>query len=290
MRKKVRSGEKTLIFFKRLWRIKNIRIIHSVLSTAFFAIALAGCLYNHNADKDVLFQTSTINALLEGVYDGDTTYKELKKHGDLGIGTFNALDGEMIGLDSNFYQIRSDGIAYPVEDSMKTPFAVVTFFEPDKTFLLDKSLDYNQLEEYLDNLIPTKNIFYAIKIEGVFSYIKSRSVPRQKKPYPPLADAVKDQTVFEFYNVRGTIVGFRLPEYMKGINVPGYHLHFITEDRKTGGHLLDCRIQNAKAEIDYAAEFYMVLPENDEFYKADLSKEKQKLLKHVESNPKSGKL
>ncbi|OGW37194.1 MAG: alpha-acetolactate decarboxylase [Nitrospirae bacterium RBG_13_39_12] len=253
-----------------------------ILSAALFAIALAGCLYHQNIEKDVLFQTSTINALLEGVYDGDTAYKEIEKHGDFGIGTFNALDGEMIGLDGIFYQIKSDGIAYLVDDSMKSPFAVVTFFEPDKTLLIDKSIDYNQLEEYLDNLIPTKNIFYAIKFEGLFSYIKVRSAPRQNKPYPPLVDAVKDQTVFEFYNVRGMIVGFRLPDYMKGLNVPGYHFHFITEDRKAGGHLLECIIQNATAELDYTTGLYMVLPEHDAFYRTDLSEDRQKELENIE--------
>ena len=259
-----------------------MKFYRHILSAALFVITLTGCLYHQNIEKDVLFQTSTINALLEGVYDSDTAFKEIEKHGDFGIGTFNALDGEMIGLDGNFYQIKSDGIAYLVDDSMKSPFAVVTFFEPDKTFLLDKNLDYNQLKEYLDNLIPTKNIFYAIKIEGVFSYIKSRSVPRQNKPYPLLADAVKDQTVFEFYNVKGMIVGFRLPEFMKGINVPGYHLHFITEDRKAGGHLLECIIQNATAELDYTSRLYMALPEHNDFYRIDLSGERQKELENIE--------
>jgi acetolactate decarboxylase len=89
--------------------------------------------------KDVLFQVSTIDALLEGIYDGDITCKELKNHGDFGIGTFNGLDGEMIELDGNLYQVRANGVAYPADDSTKVPFAAVTFFEPDKTVLLNKA-------------------------------------------------------------------------------------------------------------------------------------------------------
>ena len=95
-------------------------------------ILICGCSYAQK-NEEVLYQTSTINALLDEVYDGNVTFKELKRHGDLGLGTFNNLDGEMIGLDGEFYQIKADGIAYPVDDLMKTPFAVVTFFEPDKT-------------------------------------------------------------------------------------------------------------------------------------------------------------
>jgi len=215
-------------------------------------------------------------------YDGEITYEELKQHGDFGIGTFNGLDGEMIGLEGKFYQIKADGIAYPVDSLLKAPFAVVTFFEPDKSVLLNQGLDYNQLTQYLDNLLPTKNIFYAVKIEGVFRYIKTRSAPKQNQPYPPLVEVVKNQPTFEFHDVEGTIVGFRCPVYMEGINVPGYHLHFITGDKKAGGHLLECQIKNAKIELDYTSEFYMALLESSEFYEVDLAKEKQTELEKVE--------
>jgi acetolactate decarboxylase len=188
----------------------------------------------------------------------------------------------MIALDGDFYQIKSDGKAYPVDAAMKTPFAVVTFFEPDQTFSIDDQLDYKDLEGYLDSILPTENIFYAIKLEGTYSYIKARSVPKQKKPYPPLVEAAKHQKIFEFHDVKGVIVGFRLPQYMKGINVPGYHLHFITEDRQAGGHLLACIINNVHVEIDYTNDFYMVLPEKDAFYDVNLTKEKHKELNKIE--------
>ena len=227
-------------------------------------------------------KTSTINALLEGVYDGDITFGELKEHGDFGLGTVNQLDGEMIALDGIFYQIKSDGIAYPVDASMKTPFAVVTFFEPDKTLLIDKPLDNKGLAHYLDNLLPTDNIFYAVKIVGIFDYIKARSVPIQNKPYPPLVDVVKEQKIFEFHNVHGTILGFRFPEYMKGLNVPGYHLHFITDDRRAGGHVLEFKIKNVHVEIDSINDFFMVLPGTADFYNLNLTEDKKKQLEKIE--------
>lgn len=257
--------------------------VYCLLAITFLVITVgtSGCL-DLQREKDVLFQTSTINALVKGIYDGDITFKDLKRHGDFGIGTFNSLDGEMVALAGEFYQIKADGRAYPVDDSMKTPFSIVTFFEPDKAFLLDKALNHEQLQQYLDNLLPTKNIFYAIKIEGIFKYIKTRSVPKQNKPYPPLVEVVKNQPTFEFHEVVGTIVGFRCPTYVEGINVPGYHFHFISGDRKAGGHLLECQMQSVKIEIDYTSEFYMVLPESEEFYKVDLVEEKSTELKKVE--------
>jgi len=247
----------------------------------FIVIFLAGCSCVHK-NRDILYQTSTINALIEGVYEGDITFKELKEHGDFGLGTVNELDGEMLALDGIFYQVRSDGMAYLIDPSMKTPFAVVTFFEPDKALSIDKPLNCKELSDYLDCLLPTENIFYAVKLEGTFKYIKARSVPVQNKPYPPLVEAVKDQKIFEFHNINGTIVGFRFPGYMKGVNVPGYHLHFITEDRKAGGHLLECTIADAHAGIDYTNNLFIALPGESAFYNINLAKDKQDQLDKIE--------
>jgi len=221
---------------------------------------------------DVLFQVSTINALLEGIYDGEITFKELKRHGDLGLGTFNALDGEMLMLDGKIYQVKADGKVYPAEDSMKTPFSAVTFFEEDTTLVSDSPLDYKSLEEFMDKMLPTENIIYAIKIEVVFKYVRTRSVPAQEKPYPLLSEVVKNQPEFEFHNIKGTLVGFRLPDYLSGINVPRYHLHFITKDKKGGGHLLECETQRIKIGMDFTEQLSITLPETKEFYDADLDK------------------
>jgi acetolactate decarboxylase len=234
-------------------------------------------------DQDTLFQISTINALLDGDYTGSMTFGELKRHGTFGLGTFDALDGEMIGLEGRFYQIKADGVAYPVPDSMTTPFAVVTVFDADKTLPSQDGMDYEGLQSYLDEAIPNKSIFYAVKIDGTFNYIKTRSVPKQQKPYPPLVKVVKEQTIFEFHDVQGTIVGFRCPDSVKGVNVPGYHLHFITADRTAGGHLLACQLQDATIGIDYTSEFYMVLPQHESGQqKSDLSKDRSEDLKKVE--------
>ena len=243
----------------------------------------AGCAGPQGKD-DTLFQISTINALLNGDYRGSMTFGELKKHGTFGLGTFDALDGEMIGLEGGFYQIKTDGVAYPVPDSMTTPFAVVTVFDADRTVPSQDGMDYEGLKNYLDETISDKSIFYAIKIEGTFNYIKTRSVPKQQEPYPPLVEVVKEQTIFEFHDVRGTIVGFRSPDSVKGgVNVPGYHLHFITEDRKAGGHLLACQLQDATIALDYTSEFYMVIPQHENArQKSGLKKDRSEDLKKVE--------
>jgi acetolactate decarboxylase len=248
-------------------------------------ILVAGCsgCTDSNRDKDTLFQVATINDLLNGAYRGKMTFKELRRHGDLGIGTIDGLDGEMIGLDGRFYQIKADGIAYPIPDFTTTPFAVVTPFEIDKTVTLRDKIDLDALQRYLDGLLPDSTIFYAIKIEGTFNYIKTRSVPKQREPYPPLVEAIKKQTVFEFHDVKGTIVGFRCPDTVAGLNVPGYHFHFITQDRKAGGHLLACQTRQVTIALDYTTEFYMALPQPVETsHKSGSSKDRSRELKKIE--------
>ncbi|MDP8212701.1 MAG: acetolactate decarboxylase [Candidatus Zapsychrus exili] len=259
--------------------IKKLTLIFVV----FLFNSSIGLSQAQSVDRDVIFQNSTIDALLDGIYDGDITFAALKNRGDFGIGTFDALDGEMIGVDGKFYQIKTDGIAYPVDDEAITPFAVVTFFDLDKTVLLDDVTNISSLKQYIDEFLPTDNIFYAIKIEGVFDYIKTRSVPRQDKPYKKLIEVVKDQVVFEFEKAEGTIIGFRAPAFVKGVNVPGYHFHFITKDKKAGGHLLECSMKDIKVEIDETLAFSLVLPESEDFYKLDLEEDKKEALHTVES-------
>lgn len=225
------------------------------------AIAVPGC-SESTANRDTLYQVSMYSVLAEGGYDGNIIYKDLKQHGDFGIGTFDNLDGEMIAVAGNFYQIKADGKAYHVYDSTEAPFAIVTFFEADTIISLDNIVDYEQLKQHLDSLLPDKDIFYALKIDGDFDYIKARSVPAQSKPYPSLDESLKEQTIFEFHNVTGTMVGFWCPAYVDKINVPGYHFHFITADREDGGHLLECQIKSAQAEIDYTSGFHMELLES----------------------------
>jgi acetolactate decarboxylase len=234
------------------------------------------------AESRLLFQTSTLQALMAGVYDGDLTFQDLARHGDFGLGTFDALDGEMIGLDGAFYQIKADGKVYPVAGAMKTPFAEVTFFKAGRTDMIEKPLKYQQLLDYVTALLPSPNLPYAIKIDGFFSYVKTRSVPRQKKPYPPLAQAAEKQALFELTNVKGVIVAFRYPAYLAGINLAGYHCHFITADRRAGGHLLDCRVEGATVAVDGLTNFFLRLPDSQEFLKSDLTGDRRRELDKIE--------
>ncbi len=203
---------------------------------------------------DTLYQVSTLNRLLEGGYDGRSTYRTVKAHGGFGLGTFDALDGEMVAVGGEFFQIRSDGIAYPVADDMLTPFAAVTFFDADDSFNVDQAMSCDELDEAIKVRFPSEELLYAVKITGEFSSLLTRSVPAQKKPYRPLEEALSDQVVFNFDDIEATLAGFWFPEVLSSVNASGFHFHAITEDAMAGGHVLDCVANNVKVEIDYKDE------------------------------------
>lgn len=208
----------------------------SLIALSILALFTGGC---QTIPMDTLTQVSTIDALLAGDYDGHTSCEALLENGNFGIGTFDRLDGEMVLLDGKVYQVKADGHAYSPAPSQGTPFASVVRFSADTHLSLSGPMDMTALQEKLDVTAPGKNLFYAFKLNGTFARMKTRSVPAQVKPYPPLIEVTRNQPVFEMENVRGTLVGFRLPAFVKGINVPGYHLHFLSEDRSRGGHVLD---------------------------------------------------
>ncbi|MDO8461359.1 MAG: acetolactate decarboxylase [Deltaproteobacteria bacterium] len=211
-------------------------------------------------DQELIYQTSRLDALSAGRYDGKVTLREVKKHGNFGLGAFDKLDGEMILLDGTFYQIKGDGSIIVSSESAKTPFATVTFFEADKKASTDQGFNFQQLNAFLDSLLLNKQAFYAIKIDGTFKSVKTRSIPAQKKPYRPLADVGQDQKIFDLRDVKGTLVGFWAPESASGVNFPGYHFHFITEDKKSGGHVLELQSSSISVTLDETMQNNLTQP------------------------------
>ncbi|MFO7535915.1 MAG: acetolactate decarboxylase [Kiritimatiellia bacterium] len=233
--------------------------------------------------RDTLYQTSTIDALLAGVYDGDLTCRRLLDHGDFGIGTFDRLEGEMIVLDGAVWQIKADGRVYSPNLETTTPFAAVCRFTPERHMALDTPADIKGAQALLDRLAPNKNLFCAIRITGQFKRMKTRSVPGQTRPYRPLKEVTARQPEFDMESVAGTVLGFRCPPFVNGVNVPGYHLHFLSADRTRGGHILDFELEKGVCEIDTLSRFCLRLPENgSDFAKTDLSKDRRAEMQDVE--------
>jgi acetolactate decarboxylase len=218
-----------------------------------------------------VYQTSTMAALLDGIYDGDVTIAELLSHGDFGLGTFNHLDGEMVVLDGTCYHLRADGSATIASGQDKTPFAAVLWFRPDQTIAITDPADQAALTGRIDSAIPSPNLTYALRISGRFARVRTRTVMAQQPPYPPLTEVAAHEPVTDLEHVAGIVAGFRTPDYEQGISVAGYHLHFLTEDRRHGGHVLDFALEHGEAAICTASELHLSLPSSGPFLSADLS-------------------
>jgi acetolactate decarboxylase len=217
------------------------------------------------AREHALYVSAPFVGLLEGLFDGEVTFAELKQRGDVGLGAVDALDGELVLLDGTPYQVKSDGSVRPLLDSQRTPFAMVTLLQPDQTFEIGEDIDFPELRKRLDEKLASASQPYAFRIEGAFSYVKTRSVPRQTPPYRRLIEIIKDQVQFELRDVSGVIVGFRVPDYLTGLSVPGYHFHFLTADRKAGGHLLAFRGSRLHVVTDRCTGISASLPRSPAF-------------------------
>ena len=189
----------------------------------------------------------------------------------------------MLILDGKIFQVKADGKVYTPLMDLTTPFASVVRFNPDVTMNVNKGTDFQGLEKIVNKAAPNMNIFCAVQVKGRFLKIKTRSVPAQKKPYPPLVEVTKNQPVFDMENISGTIVGFRSPVFLKGVGVPGYHLHFISADFKSGGHILEFIIEEGVAAVDICNRFLMILDEGEgDFSRIDLSHDRSEELNKAE--------
>jgi alpha-acetolactate decarboxylase len=220
---------------------------------------------------DEVYQFSTISALLDGVYDGDATVADILRHGDFGLGTFNHLDGEMVILDGICYRLRADGTATRAALTDRTPFAAVTRFHSDFEIAIQSRTERAEVTGAIDRQIASTNLIYAIRITGRFSELHTRTVMEQQPPYPPLTQATEGQAETQFTDATGVLVGFRTPEFEQGISVAGYHLHFLNDDRTSGGHVLDFSLEHGQVAVSGASQLHLSLPTSGAFLDAQLS-------------------
>ena len=233
----------------------------------------------------VVFQASTIGALLDGAYEGDVSVAELAEHGDHGLGTFNGLDGELIALDGEFFRADHAGDVTPIPGGALTPFAAVAWFSPEDRFPLPAGSGFAELSAAIESRVPDSDASLAVRVDGRFALVRARSVPRQNPPYRPLTEVVAGQTVFELEEVTGTLVGFRFPDQSAGIEAGGYHLHFVTDDRRRGGHVLEFRAAaELSAAVDSEAELRVELPPGIDLEAPKADAELRSALEQVEGS------
>lgn len=216
---------------------------------------------------NTIYQISLLQALVKGYYDGVISVGELRKNADTAIGTFLGANGEMIMVDHNMYRANIDGKIELVSDNELIPFSNATTFSVDKIINItakDITDLKKQLNEYKNK--NHKNEFIVIRIDGLFSSITYRSIPKQNKPYKPLDYVVEhEQKVYAKNNIKGTIIGFCFPAYLSNINTVDYHMHFIDELKTCGGHVLDLSFKDISIKVSIKNELKLILPKEEDF-------------------------
>ncbi|MCW0953774.1 acetolactate decarboxylase [Weissella ceti] len=208
----------------------------------------------------VLYQHSTLGALMARQMAGTTTAHDLLTHGDTGIGTLHGVNGEVIILDGQMYHAQEDGSVHHVTDTENTtlPFATVHFSESGQALSLP-SADFNSLATLADEF-HFHNNFASIRLHGDFSHVLVRIAPKSEAPYPSLATVAANQPTFTAENISGTIVGYYSPELYQGAVAAGWHLHFLSDDQTFGGHLLAIEGTNLTGKLEEFSDFQLHLP------------------------------
>jgi len=251
-----------------IWRALEERSSTSGQSIAHIVqMALAEAL---DVEHQTIFQVSTSGAIVQGLYQGCVTVADLRRHGDVGLGTFEDLDGEMILIDGRCYQARSDGQVVEAPDDALTPFASVVNFAPDSEGEVEGVTSLDDLDSRLDGLRTSKNGIVSFRITGHFQAMHVRAACRTPSGVD-LVTATSAQSLFEYHDVPGTLVGFWSPEYTQAISIAGYHLHFISDDRTKGGHVLDLNAEHLHVEVNDVNDVRLAIPETTAFLEADLT-------------------
>ncbi len=235
--------------------------------------------------ENKLYQVSTLNALMMGDYEGSVKVKEFLKHADTGIGTFDGLDGEAIFFEGHAYNGRATGEVSKMNDEDSLPFGCACKFDEKVD---EKEIAFDSIEDFkakLEKELPSKNYFYIIKMSGVFN-VRVRSCFKQNKPYEPLYKVACDQREFEYHEIKGHVIGLYCPNYVEGINLPGWHIHFLSKDLTKGGHILKVSSSNAKFKINKLNEWCLMLPDSKEFASWNLKEDLKEKTEAVEGASK----
>jgi alpha-acetolactate decarboxylase len=237
-----------------------------------------------SGQADGLFHAGVASAFIGGLYDGFYSYASLKQHGDFGLGAPDHLDGEITILNGKVYQTQHTGKTFEVADTGKTSFAFVNFFHPDRIISLPRPLTKAQLFHYLDSTLQNLNGMYAIRLMGSFTYVKTRAFPPiTQRPYAPLATLLDRQHFFEYQQTSGDLIGFRLPSYLEGINIPGYHFHFLSASKDAGGHIIDFILAKGEIQIHEISRFSVEIPFTEDFKAFDFIPDKSADLRRIEN-------
>ncbi len=236
-----------------------MKFIYSVviLTLLFFQSCEKNIDYsNKNNDTTPIVQIGVLKYLDTGAFGGILPINISLYFGDFGLATLAGLNGEVTILNNKIFKLDSSGTVLDITNTNdSTPYSTVTFFKTDLSKIYPNPISLTDLEHNLDSLLTDTAKIYAIKIYGNFDSLNTRTYFKIYPPYPTLTVARLKQVEFNYTNVRGTAVGFWYPPSLINFNHPGYHFHFIGDDLKSAGHILNAKLNNVTVSIGVYKSF-----------------------------------
>lgn len=235
-----------------------------------------------------VFQFSTMNALMLGHFEGFKSVSEVLDHGSFGIGTYEGLNGEAIILNGHAYNGLPGGEVIEMDGDEKMAFGMVAEFETAGTVFQQKAVaSIDELKKYADEVriaeCKSDNYICIARVDGVFDSVMVRSCIKQEAPYSPMYEVAKNQAETTAENIEGTLIGFWFPKYMEGTNLPGWHFHFISSDKKSfGGHCLACSLKSGMISAKKIRSLDLRLPDDDSFKNMDFNQDLKAKVASVE--------
>lgn len=222
------------------------------------------------------YHYSIWGAFVNRVFEGFLPCSQLKVNGDIGLGSYTRLAGEMVMLDGVPYKIDEAGKVTVAKDDEMLVYANATHFTTEDEYSIPEVSDYKMLREVIGSRLPSRNYFYAFKVHGTFAKMKCGGLTEQTPPFETGLDVlIPNRPIFGAENVSGTMVGFFCPSFIGEINVAGFHMHFISDDRTFGGHAIEFEGNDLTVEVDRMTEYTFVLPESGSFEKVEFDKQFQ---------------
>ncbi len=238
------------------------------------------------SDQNRMYQVSTLQALALGYTKKVITVSELLQNGDTGLGTFEDVNGEMIIMDGHCYQARSDGSVMEADPNAGVPFSAVARLLGTRQFEMTDKQDIESIRTELTQRIEEHfglNSMHVVRIDGEYEKVDARSEEPYKSHHITLKEVLdQNQTSFVFENIRGSLVGVYFPDHMDGINMPGWHLHFLSEDKTKGGHVFNVILKKGTVRLDKITRIEIDLPKAAAFDTYSLKQASEEEIKKVE--------
>lgn len=215
-----------------------------------------------------IIQFSTIGALMSGFTDGDLYLEELHNDHLFGLGCSCGVSGELTVYEGDVWEATAGEKVSLLKNSF-IPFIQLTEFKPDRSFNCVQVDDQNFAQK-LNQHIPIANIFIAVNLRAKFDEIVIRRPQRTQDTDRTISEMAETQQVNQLSEIKGQLIGFWTPELYGRISVPGFHFHFLSDDKKISGHVLSFRAEDAIAYFQAKDTIEIKNPMSEKYLHMDL--------------------